>query len=157
MLATYYGSLASLSNPANGLSSPAVAVGTAIDTLDGANAHPATSGIFGVRYALYGGATAHALTRTVQVLWLRQEHHHRIGDAGVCCRFEQQGAGVACLRVVAAAVTWRRGDAGQVWVNGGAVAFSACFTSAACGNTVSAVRQFRHVVHLHNVSFQRKN
>jgi hypothetical protein len=58
MLATYYGSLASLSNPANGLASPAVAVGTAIDTLDGANAHPATSGIFGVRYALY------AATRT---------------------------------------------------------------------------------------------
>jgi hypothetical protein len=145
MLATYYGSLASLSNPANGLGSPAVAVGTAIDTLDGANVHPATSGIFGVRYALCGAARrhAHTLTRTVQLLWLRQEHHHRIGDMGVCCRCEQQGAGTASLRIVAAAVTWRSADAGQVWVNGGAVAFSACFTSAACGNTVSAVRQFQ--------------
>lgn len=31
----------------------------------------------------------------------------------------------------------------QVWVNGGAVAFSACFTSAACANAVSAVRKFK--------------
>ncbi len=31
----------------------------------------------------------------------------------------------------------------QVWVNGGAVAFSACFTSAACANTVSAVSKFK--------------
>ncbi len=63
MLATYYGSIASLSNPGYGLGSPAVAVGTAVDTLDGSNVHPATSGIFGVRYALCGDAPALAPSR----------------------------------------------------------------------------------------------
>jgi hypothetical protein len=51
MLATYYGSLSSLDSPAIGLGSPAVAAGTAIDTLNGATAQPATSGLFGARCA----------------------------------------------------------------------------------------------------------
>jgi hypothetical protein len=50
MLATYYGSLSSLADPAYGLASPAVAVGTAVDALNGAAALPATAGVFGVRY-----------------------------------------------------------------------------------------------------------
>jgi hypothetical protein len=49
MLATYYGSLNSLSDPAAGFGSPAVAVGTAIDTLNQATALPSTTGVFGVR------------------------------------------------------------------------------------------------------------
>jgi hypothetical protein len=49
MLATYYGSLTSLDSPAVGLGSPAVAVGTAVDGLNGASALPATAGVFGVR------------------------------------------------------------------------------------------------------------
>ncbi len=51
MLATYYGSLSSLDSPAIGLGSPAVAAGTAIDTLNGATVLPATSGLFGARCA----------------------------------------------------------------------------------------------------------
>jgi hypothetical protein len=52
LLATYYGSLSSLDSPAIGLGAPAVAVGTAVDTLNGASALPSTSGMFGVRCKL---------------------------------------------------------------------------------------------------------
>lgn len=101
MLATYYGSLASLDSPAIGLASPAVAAGTAVDTLDGSSALPATSGVFGARYAGFVKSTVSGV-----VTWaFAADPNSRV----------------------------------QVWVNGGAVAFSACFTSAACANTVSAV------------------
>ena len=87
MLATYYGSLTSLSDPAFGFGSPAVAVGTAIDTLNGATAHPATSGVFGARC---GVALLSRLLWCVtcdwllQVLGVRQEYNQRAGDVGFC-------------------------------------------------------------------------
>ncbi len=140
MLATYYGSLASLDSPAIGLASPAVAAGTAVDTLDGSSALPATSGVFGARCQLW----LHFIPAALD--FCRYAGFVKSTVSGVVTwAFAADPNSRVQVRVHHLAASCDALMMFQVWVNGGAVAFSACFTSAACANTVSAVRKFEGI------------